>query len=69
MRRVIAVAVLVAACSGSRPETKSAAKQGAAPAETQPTAVVAQAPAVQPDAGVPVEVGKAPQKTAYEMPK
>ena len=62
MRRAIMVATLVAACSGSRQETKSAAQQGAAPSEAQPAPVAAQAPAAQSDGGVPVQVGKPPQK-------
>jgi len=62
VRRAIMVATLVAACSGSRQETKSAAQQGAAPSEAQPAPLAAQAPAAQSDGGVPVQVGKPPQK-------
>ena len=62
MRRAIVVAALAAACIGSRQETKSAAQQGAAPSEAQPAPVAAQPPASQSDGGVPVQVGKAPQK-------
>jgi zinc protease len=64
MRRALVLAVLAAACSGSRQATKSAAQQGAAPTDVQSAPVVAQPPGTQADGGVPVEVGKPPQKAA-----
>ncbi|HET9752464.1 MAG TPA: hypothetical protein VFP52_05865, partial [Myxococcales bacterium] len=55
MKRLCLLALLVA-CAGSQKETASAARSGAAPAETQPAPVVAAAPGAA-DAGVAAHPG------------
>jgi len=61
MRRILVALLLATACSGSRQQTKTAAEQGAPPAET-PVAPVAPGPVAgtppQADAGVSTQVGK-----------
>jgi zinc protease len=63
MRRLLAVAAIVAACSGSRQETRTAAQQGAAPSQSQPAPAATQGPPGQADAGV-AQTGRAPEKPA-----
>jgi len=67
MKRILVALALAAACSSSRQQTKTAAEQGAPPAEVSvaPVAPPAGAAGVppQPDAGVPTQFGKeSPQK-------
>ncbi|HET9752516.1 MAG TPA: insulinase family protein [Myxococcales bacterium] len=70
MKRLCLLALLVA-CAGSQKETASAARSGAAPAETQPAPVLAAAPGAA-DAGVaaqpgaPAQPGKEAQKHGQE---
>jgi len=60
MKRIVVVLFLAAACSGSRPQTRTAAEQGAPPAETP---VAAGAPP-QADAGVPAQPSVVPPPAA-----
>jgi len=73
MKRALALMVLLAACTGSRQEAKTAAEQGAPPATAAlppvaPPAAAAEPPP-RPDAGVGAEVGKdSPKKIDPSVP-
>jgi insulinase (Peptidase family M16) len=64
----LALLALLAACAGSQKETASAARSGAAPAETPPAPVVAAAPGGAADAGVAAPTG-APAQPGKEAQK
>ena len=68
MKRILLALVAVLGCTGSRPEVRTAAEQGAPPAEAPLAPVAAPAPIAEPpprpDAGVGAQVGKdSPQKS------
>jgi zinc protease len=66
MTRFLIALSLAAACTGSRQETVSAARQGAAPAEAQPAPMAPPAVNHAADAGVPAQVGQGTSKQAEQ---